>query len=104
VTALLDFDDALSGPPEEDWWQLAFRSLKAAPPLAPDLLRELAEFDLGADGVLERFKIGEIQNVLDLLTGELSWIEPTTAVAEARETYEEAFTSDRYERLLDRLT
>lgn len=104
LTALLDFDDALCGPPEEDWWQLAFRCIEADPPVPPERLRELPGFDLGTDGALERFKIGEIQNALDLLTGQLSWVDPETAIVEARETYEEAFESDRYERLLDRLT
>lgn len=103
VSALLDFDDALAGPPEEDWWQLVFRCVEADPPMAPERLRDLPEFDLSAPGTLERFKIGEIESALDLLTGELSWIDPDIAVTEARETYEEAFATDRYERLLDRL-
>ena len=103
VTALLDFDDALCGPPEEDWWQLVARCDEAVPPLPLELLPQIPEFDLSADGVLERFQIGEIQNTLDLLSGELSWVEPATAVLEARETYEATFESSEHERLLARL-
>ncbi len=104
VTALLDFDDALAGPAEEDAWQLVFRNNETDFPVPLHRFRDLPGFDLSAPGTLERFRIGEIQNILDLLSGELSWIDHDDALEDARETYRDAFLSDQHERLLERLT
>lgn len=104
ITALLDFDDALAGPAEEDAWQLVFRNSETEVPVPLCRFRDLPGFDLSAPGTLERFRIGEIQNILDLLSGDLSWIEHDDALEDARETYRDAFLSDQHERLLDNLT
>ena len=105
VAALLDFDDALAGPPEEDAWGLLFASELDgdAPWTNPRELQQLPGFDLSTGGVLERFRIIQIADTLDLLSGELSWVAPEVAVDEAREIYRDAFMSDRYERLLERI-
>jgi hypothetical protein len=60
-------------------------------------LRELRGLGLGAPGMLERLKLSEIQAALDLLSGELSWVDDATGLAEARETYETAFLSTFFE-------
>lgn len=59
---------------------------------------------LGTGSDAAMFNIGEIQNVLDLLSGRLSWVDAETALADARETYEAAFLGDRHARILDRVT
>jgi aminoglycoside phosphotransferase (APT) family kinase protein len=104
VVALIDFDDALAGPPEEDWWQLVFRTWESEPPVPLAIVRELHCLDDAGPEMLERLKISEIQAALELLSGELSWIDDETALAEARETYETAFMStffeDRFAQLL----
>ena len=104
VAALIDFEDALAGPPEEDWWQLVFRTWESEPPLSLSRVRELRCFDDVGPGMLERLKISEIQAVLERLSGELSWIEGEAAVADARGTYEttllSTFFEDRFAQLL----
>lgn len=97
VAALIDFDDALAGPPEEDWWQLVFRTWESEPPVPLSCVRELPYLALGAPGMLERLKISQIQAVFELLSGELSWVDDETALADARETYETAFMSTFFE-------
>lgn len=104
VTALLDFDCVLAAPAELDWWGLLFASDNFDPWVEPSRLQRLPGFDLSAPGVLERFRIGEIESLLDLLSGELSWIEPAEALQEAHETFQDAFLSDHYDRLLERFT
>jgi aminoglycoside phosphotransferase (APT) family kinase protein len=104
VTALLDFDDAIAEPPEGDAWGLLFAAdLHVDPWTELRRLRELPGFDLSVPGVLERFRMAEVENILDLLTGELSWTSPEAAVEDARETYLETFASDGLERLMEQL-
>lgn len=104
VTALLDFDDTLAGPPEEDAWALAFECEECQPTVALERLPALPGFDLTATGALERLRICEIENILELLTGDLTWVDPPTALADARETYAYAFDESHYSRMLARLT
>jgi aminoglycoside phosphotransferase (APT) family kinase protein len=103
ITGLIDFDDVLVGPEEEDAWDLVFTCADADPPLDPGELRRIPGLDLAAPGAIERLRICEIENVLELLTGELSWIEPPAAREDARKTYRIAFLSDDYDRLMEML-
>jgi len=59
--------------------------------------------DLSADGVLARHRIGEIEDILLLLTGELTWKTAAAACEDAIENYRDAFESDRIARLVDEL-
>jgi hypothetical protein len=68
-----------------------FACAGADPPLDPSERRRLPGHDLAAPGAIERLRICERESVLELLTGELSWIEPPAAREDARNTYRTAF-------------
>ena len=104
LAALLDFDDVEVAPAESDVWELLFAvgaddheeaALYGVQDLSGELLR--------APGVLERFAIGEIEEILKLASDELGWISRSAARREANRAYERTFESDTYARLLARM-
>lgn len=102
LTGLIDFDEAHAGPAEEDAWCLLFATeleTERWMPLAR--LRDLPGFDLSAPGALARYRIGEIENILLLLSGTLSWKTPEAAREDAFETFRDAFESERIAYLLE---
>ena len=104
LAALLDFDDVELAPAEADVWELLFAvgaddHEAAALYGIQDLYGEL----LRAPGVLERFAIGEIEEILKLASDELGWISRSAARREADRAYERTFQSDTYARLLARV-
>jgi len=104
LSGLIDFDATRYGPAEEDTWQLLFEAgLEPAPWMPLARLRELPHFDLYGPGVHERYLIRETENILLLLSGELSWKTPEAAREDAFETYRDAFENDRIARLLEEL-
>ena len=103
LTAILDFDDALAGPPEEDAWQLVEECDECDPPVPLRVLANLPGFNLEDPGVLPRLHLRDIENILESLTFELSWKTREEALADAREDYE-CFTTDHRQRVLARIT
>jgi aminoglycoside phosphotransferase (APT) family kinase protein len=97
LTGLIDFDDSHTGPAEEDSWDVLFETERWMP-LAR--LRDLPGFDLSIPGVLARYRINEIESILLLLSGTLSWKTPEAARKDAFETYRDAFESERIAHLL----
>lgn len=105
IVALLDFDDVEVAPAEVDVWELLFAVGAADAPQAPLYgVGEVYGAAMRAPGVLERFAIGEIEEILKLATQELSWISREAARVEADEAYLRTFESDLYRRLLARVT
>jgi aminoglycoside phosphotransferase (APT) family kinase protein len=98
LTGLIDFDDSHAGPAEEDSWDVLFETERWMP-LAR--LRDLPGFDLSIPGVLARCRINEIESILLLLSGTLSWKTPEAAREDAFETYRDAFETERIAHLLD---
>lgn len=104
LTGLIDLDEARYGPAEEDTWQVLLEAdVETEQWIPTDRVAELPGFDLSSPGVLERLLIRETENILLLLTGELSWRTPEDARADAHRTYRDAFESDDMVRLLERL-
>ena len=102
LTGLIDLDESHPGPAEEDAWGVLFATeleTERWMPLAR--LRDLPGFDLSAPGVLARYLIGEIEDILLLLSGTLSWKTPEAAREDAFETYRDAFESERIAHLLE---
>jgi aminoglycoside phosphotransferase (APT) family kinase protein len=97
LTGLIDFDDSHTGPAEEDSWDVLFETERWMP-LAR--LRALPGFDLSIPGVLARYRINEIESILQLLSGTLSWKTPEAAREDAFETFRDAFESERIAHLL----
>ena len=104
VVGLIDFEDAGYEPAKEDALQILFETqVETTLWTEPARLQRLPGFDLSGDVVLQRHLIAETENILLLLTGELSWKTPAQARADAFETYREAFESDRVATLLEQL-
>ena len=103
--ALLDFDDVEVAPAELDVWELLFAVGAADAPEAPlHGVDDVYGAAMRAPGVLERFAIGEIEEILELATRELGWISREAARVEADAAYRATFESDLYPRLLARVT
>ncbi|MCH9684532.1 MAG: aminoglycoside phosphotransferase family protein [Deltaproteobacteria bacterium] len=101
---LIDLDETRYGPSDEDSWQVLFEAgIEAEQWIPAECLALLPGLDLSAPGVLERYVIRETENILLLLTGELSWKTPEEAREDAHETYRDAFDSDDMARLLEQL-
>ncbi len=105
IVALLDFDDVRLAPAEQDWWELLFALGADADPRV-DLSWFAAHCgpELAGPGVLERFLLDEIDEIVKLLTDELGWIGREDAQREADAAYRRAFESDFFARLLSRAT
>lgn len=103
IAALLDFDDIRLAPPEQDWWELLF-ALRADEEPGVDLSWFAAHCgpDLTGPGVLERFLLDEIDEIVKLMTEPLAWIGRDDAVREADAAYRRAFETDFFARLLAR--
>ena len=102
--ALLDFDDVEVAPAELDVWELLFAVGAADAPEAPlHGVDDVYGAAMRAPGVLERFAIGEIEEILELATRELGWISREAARVEADAAYRRTFESDLYPRLLARV-
>jgi len=101
LTGVIDFDEARYGPPEEDWLQLAFASETDGADTRS--LRALPGFSVAAPGTAERHAIREIENVLLLLTGTLTWKTPEEARQDAFETVAEVFEGRKIHDILARL-
>lgn len=104
LTGMIDFDETRYGPAEEDSWHVLFEAgIEAEQWTSVERLGRLPAPHLSPPGVLERYVIRETENILLLLTGELSWKTPEEAREDAYETYRDAFERDNIARLLEKL-
>ncbi|MEM6996807.1 MAG: phosphotransferase [Myxococcota bacterium] len=104
LTALLDFDDTMAGPPELDaWGLLRAAALDDDPWIDPRALTALPDFELDAPGVLARARLFEAHGICEHLSGRLSWTTPAESLADALESFDDTFVARRTERALDAL-
>lgn len=100
LSALLDFDDARAGPIEIDAWGLVDAAGLDDAWVEPRELAGLADFDLAADGVLERSAIDAVHAILEHLSGRLSWQTAGAALADAHEIWDEVFAGQGHRDLV----